>query len=359
MSRLVFIPECPGRYEYGLCIQAAAKAVEQEPSFHGTTFLITGASGMVGGAFCRMLLYLNRTKSLNIQLLLPVRSSTSPDSLKGISERPEVRMIPCDLTVPLEIPEKVDYVLHAACPTASSVLRNDCAGTARFAALSTLQILDLCAHKKIRSAVYLSSMEAYGKMEGLTDETGLGPIDLASPRSCYPESKRFCENLVACYASQYGVHAVSARLAQVLGAGIKAGENRAYASFARQALRGEPIILHTDGKSVGNYAHISDVVSALCTLFLHGKSGEIYNVCSDGASLPIRDFASRIALLLSKGKSKVAFDLPSDSTSLPYAPHTGLMLDNRKLKSLGWKNRFSLDDMILSLGEDLKEMEAL
>ena len=41
----------------------------------------------------------------------------------------------------------------------------------------------------------------------------------------------------------------SARLAQTFGAGILPTENRVFAQFARSAVNGEDIVLHTEGKS--------------------------------------------------------------------------------------------------------------
>ena len=70
----------------------------------------------------------------------------------------------------------------------------------------------------------------------------------------------------------------------------------------------------------------------------------------------IKDFARRISSLLSGGKSEIIFDIPKDISTLPYASHTGLVLDNTKLKNLGWQSRFTLDDMIVSLGKDLTEL---
>ena len=353
------LPECSNRPEYGKCIAKAAEYLEDKDAFRGATFLITGASGMVGGALCRLLLYLNRTEDLGAKLLLPVRASTRKETLFGILDRSEVTVFEHDLAGPFESAIKTDYIVHAACPTASSLLSGHSADSAVFSALSTINLLEMARHEKPKGMVYLSSMEAYGKLDGLADETMSGLIDLTSPRSCYPESKRYCENLIACFWAQYGIRAVSARLAQVLGAGIKPNETRAYAQFAKCALKKEAIVLKTDGLSRGNYVHLSDALCAILLLLSRGVSGEIYNVSGDNASLTIREFAGRISLLLSNGESRIVFDIPPDAASLPYASKTGLILGNAKLKCLGFKSRFTLDDMILSLGKDLIETNAV
>ncbi len=353
------IIECPGRREYANCVKAAAEAASDKSAFADATVLVTGATGMVGGALCRTLLYLNRVYGLRLKLLCPVRSEAGFGRLPGIYGRDEARVFVYEPDKTLAVEGKVDYVVHAASPTASAELRSSSADVIKSGALGILNMLELCREKQPRGMVFLSSMEAYGAMNARASEDTAGYIDLTSPRSCYPEAKRFGECACACYASQYGVNALSARLAQVVGAGIKPGENRAYAAFAKSALRGENITLKTAGASMGNYVHVSDAVSGILTLLTKGAPGQIYNVCGDGCSLTVAELAQLIGKLLSDGKSKVVRETQADGKNLPFAPDTGIILDNSKLKALGWSSRFGLEDMILSLGRDLAELKEI
>ncbi len=72
-----------------------------------------------------------------------------------------------------------------------------------------------------------------------------------------------CENMCVAYAKQYDLPVSIARLSQTFGAGILQTENRVFAQFARSAIRGEKIVLHTLGKSEGNYCYTRDTVKAL------------------------------------------------------------------------------------------------
>lgn len=122
-------------------------------------------------------------------------------------------------------------------------------------------VLEL-AREKNAAMVYVSSMEVYGN-PNLTHEVSeedYGYINLSNVRSSYPESKRMCECLCTAYASQYGVQVCTARLAQTFGAGILATENRVFAQFARSAISGSDIVLHTLGQSEGNYVYTSDAI---------------------------------------------------------------------------------------------------
>ena len=62
-----------------------------------------------------------------------------------------------------------------------------------------------------------------------------------------------CECLCSAYASEYQLPVKIARLAQTFGAGVNPSETRVFAQFARSLIHGEDIILHTEGKSYGNY----------------------------------------------------------------------------------------------------------
>ncbi len=118
----------------------------------------------------------------------------------------------------------------------------------------------------------VSSMEMYGKFEKegekspYIDEETLGYINPLEIRSNYPESKRMCENMCVAYKKQYDLPVSVARLSQTFGAGILQTENRVFAQFARSAIRGEDIVLHTLGKSEGNtYGYAADTCMKLNT----------------------------------------------------------------------------------------------
>lgn len=59
------------------------------------------------------------------------------------------------------------------------------------------------------------------------------------------------------------------------------GENRVFAQFARCAINGEDIVLHTFGKSEGNYCYMRDTVKALIILLVKDVNGEAYNISNE------------------------------------------------------------------------------
>ena len=214
------------------------------------------------------------------------------------------------------------------------------------------------ARKTSARMVYVSSMEVYGTLlEGVVaDESALGWINLAAPRSCYPESKRMCECLCAAYAAQYGVQVCSARLAQTFGAGVLPGENRAFAQFARSAMHGEDIVLKTCGLSEGNYVNTIDCVAGLLVLFAHGEAGLAYNIANEESHGTIREVAELANDVLGNGASNVVIDV-DESNSAGYAPDVHLRLSSARLRRLGWEPKTSLAGSFVELGAYMREQE--
>ncbi|MGN1275731.1 MAG: NAD-dependent epimerase/dehydratase family protein, partial [Floccifex sp.] len=216
-------------------------------------------------------------------------------------------------------------------------------------------ILELAKEKKSKSVVYVSSMEMYGAFDYLNHdvtENDLGFINPLNLRSNYPESKRLCENMCIAYLSEYDVPVKIARLAQTFGAGILPGENRVFAQFAKSAIKGEDIVLHTKGLSEGNYCYTRDCITGLFTILLKGKNGEAYNVSNPESHTTIADMAKMVAEKIASSEIKVVFDIPKENT-FGYASDTKMKLNSDKLQSLGWKPEVSLEESYRRMIEDM------
>nr|MCR5545287.1 NAD-dependent epimerase/dehydratase family protein [Lachnospiraceae bacterium] len=253
--------------------------------------------------------------------------------------------------------EKVDYIIHGAAITTSKVMVERPVETIFASIDGTKHVLEFAKEKKVKSVVYLSSMEMYGSFSSCDSpvkEDELGFIDIKNVRSNYPMTKRMCENMCVAYLSQYDVPVKIARLAQTFGPGILPGENRVFAQFARSAMKGEDIVLHTKGLSEGNYCYSGDAIYGILLILLSGVNGESYNVCNEKTHTTICDMAKMVCEKFSDGKSSLVFDIPKENT-FGYAADTHLRLSSEKLRSLGWEPKVDLEEayhrLILSMKE--------
>lgn len=319
--------------------------------------LITGATGLIGVSLVRAFLCINRKKDTEIKILALVRNRDKAQKIYGdLLNRMDMELVVGDITDELSIEQKVDYIFHCASVTTSKTMIDKPVETLMTSVLGTKNLLDLAVSNNVKSFVYVSSMEMYGSFKAIdhtVSENDLGYIDPLKVRSNYPESKRLCENMCIAYLSEYNVPVKIARLAQTFGAGILPGENRVFAQFARSAINGEDIVLHTLGKSEGNYCYTRDTIGGLIIMLLKGENGEAYNVTNPATHTSIADMAQMVSERLTGGKIKVVFDIPKDNM-FGYAADTKMKLNSDKLQSLGWTPEIGLEEAYQRLIASIK-----
>lgn len=327
--------------------------------FKDSSVLVTGATGLIGSLLVRSLAFVNRVYDLNMQIIPFVRNEKKAKDVFGdLLDRKDICLLVGDVTEKIKTDKKVDYIFHTASVTTSKTFVENPVGTLNVAIDGTRSVFEFAKESRAKSVVYVSSMEAFGITDPNKEkikEEDLGYIDVLSVRSSYSEGKRICETISAAYASQYNISIKIARLAQTFGAGVSAEDNRAYASFTRSALKGEDIVLHTTGNSVGNYCYTSDAILGLIAILCHGKQGEAYTVVNEETSMKIKDVAALVASTISGGKSKLVFDIPESALTYGYAPDVTMRLSNEKLRSLGWEPKVDLKEMFIRLANSIKD----
>lgn len=315
-----------------------------EELYH-STILVTGATGLVGSQIVKALLNMNQRKQSEIHVLALVRNVEKAERIFQEWKGDNLSYVVQEVTEPIQIRENIDYIIHTASPTSSKFFVDHPVETIRMSVNGTDHALQLAREKKVKGMVYLSSMEMYGVTDPLlpcVKEENLGYIDVLNVRSSYSEGKRICECLCASYAKEYQVPVRIARLAQTFGAGISYEENRVFAQFAKSAINKTDIVLHTAGKSVGNYCYTRDVVAAILLLLLRGNSGEAYTVTNEDSCVTIRQMAEMVASELADNEIKVVLDIPEDALTFGYAPDVKMQLNADKLRALGWKPEIGL-----------------
>lgn len=326
-----------------------AENFEWHEDLRDKTFLITGATGLVGATLCKCLLALNSRYGLNLRVIAPVRDVAKAHRLFGRSdEHLLVRSAEVNALSPADVPEKIDYLIHLAAPTASAFFVQSPVETLQTVVEGTAALLAFARQKGVASGVYVSSVEVYGAISDdsvpLTEEQQ-GYIDPLSSRSSYSLGKRTAECYVHAYAEEYGLPFKTARLTQTFGPGIDATDNRVFAQFARSAHSGHDIILHTQGESAKPYCYSIDAVGALLFILLKGANGAAYNVANDQTYISVREMAEFVRANFAPD---IRVRIEPDETK-GYAPTTRLKLDTTALRRLGWRPLFDLRTMFENL----------
>lgn len=323
--------------------------------FSNKTFLVSGATGLIGSLFIKFLLYINKTQKLNIKVIGLVRNLAKAEKIfKEYQGNSDLEFIVHDLGTGKIDLNHIDYILHGASITQSKIMITSPVETIEISVEGTREMLNLAVKNNVDAMVYLSSMEIYGQLnqDGKITEDNLGSLNLSDIRSGYPESKRLCEVLCKEYSKEYGLNVMSARLAQTFGAGVLSSDNRVFAQFAKSVIKNQDIVLHTNGKSEGNYIYTTDVIKALLVMMLYGKSGESYNVSNEENHMTIYEMAQLVINNFSNGKSQLVIDIPKEN--MGYAPNVKLWLSNQKLKNLVggvWQPTVNLVEMYRRLIE--------
>lgn len=315
-----------------------------------STFLVTGATGLIGQAIVRKLI------NINAKVIAVVRDVEKAEKLFGFNER--ISYIVSDITkLDIKI-VSVDYIIHAASNTSSRAFVENPVEVASTALEGTKRVLEIAKLSNVKGLVYLSSMEVYGtpSTDEKIDETHSTNIDTMKNRSAYPESKRMCECLCASYASQFKIPAKVVRLTQTFGPGVQYNDGRVFAEFARCVIEGRDIVLHTKGETKRSYLYTDDAVNAILTVLLKGNAGEAYNAANEETYCSIYEMAQIVARDCGNGKIQVRIE-EKDTSAFGYAPKLCMNLDTGKIQKLGWKPAMDLTGMFISMINNLRIRE--
>ena len=325
-----------------------AEQFELSELLRNKTFLITGATGLIGSVMIKCLLALNKKKNLGIRVVALVRNM---EKAKAVFDD-EFALIDFkqlglnNITID-SIGTRIDYIIHLASPTASKYFVEHPVETLRTSIDGTSAVLEYAKEAKVQGMVFASSLEVYGTNEDdrPIDEKFQGYVNPLDVRSSYNMGKRAAESLCHSYAKEYQVPVKIARLTQTTGAGIAEDDNRVIVQFARLTAKGEDIILHTTGESARPYCYTTDAVSAILYILLKGNTGEAYNVANEETYISARGMAEYLKSHFNPGIS-VKIELRDN---LGYAPVTKQRLDTEKLMILGWHPKNKLGDIFTKL----------
>lgn len=306
----------------------------------GTNILVTGATGLIGSCLVEVLM---RNPNRDYHVYAAGRNAErAKQRFADYWEYSDFHFIQYDVTQPLSDNTDFHYIVHAASNASPNFFAHNPVEVIKANIYGLDSLMAYGLKHQMRRLLYVSSGEVYGEGDGrVFTEDYSGYVDCTSPRSCYPSSKRATETLCVSYMQEYGADVVIARPCHVYGPHFTESDNRVYAQFIRNVLRGEDIIMKSTGAQYRSWCYVVDCAAALLYIMLKGEDGEAYNIADNSSNISIKELAEMIAYI---GGKKVVMQLPSDIEKAGYNVVTKSVFSTEKLNALGWKVEGTMEE---------------
>ncbi len=299
-------------------------------------FLVTGGAGFIGSHLIDALVKrgdvvaFDNFSSGRKEFL----SGTKVDIIRG-----EIR----NLNEIMEACKEVDVVYHYAADP--DVRRSFSKPLENFAidALGTVNVLEACRLNDVKQIVFASSSVVYGNAKIPTPEEA--PI---APVSNYGAAKAASECYVSTYSELYGVKATVLRYANIIGP--RSTHGIIYDFCLKLKKNPKELEILGDGTQRKSYFHVIDAVDATLMAESKTKKLSVINVGSE-ETINVRQISRLVVSALDlKG---VRYKCTGGKTGWPGDVPT-MLLSIEKLKSLGWRPKYSIKESISNTVEWLK-----
>ena len=309
--------------------------------FSGKSFLVSGASGLIGSFLVDVLMLRNSKHNQHIKIHALGRNSESAKRFTSYVADDFI-FTACDINSTIDFEGQYDFVIHLASNTHPLAYSSDPVGTITANIIGLNNLLSFSHSHGTKRFAFASSVEVYGVNRGDTEyfsEDYCGDIDISKARSGYCEAKRCGETLCQSYVQQYGLDVVIPRFARTYGPTMKNDDSKAIAQFIRKGLAREDIVLKSEGNQLFSYSYVADAVSGLITVILKGKNGMAYNIADSESDITLKNLARIIAEYAGKN---VVFEIPDDHEKRGYSQATKAVMNPSRLKSLGWSSLYDI-----------------
>ena len=223
----------------------------------GKCILVLGATGLIGSCIVDTLML--NPNDYDYKVIAAGRNrERAQRKFAAYWNNPHFSFAEIDVTLPMsknlnglilddvydDLTGRVDYIIDAASNASPNFFKQKPVEVMKANINGVANLMEYGLRHEMRRMVYVSSGEIYGEGDGSEfTEKSSGYVDCASVRACYPSSKRAAETLCMAYGAEYDADVVIARLSHTYGPGFTESDNRVYAQFIRNVLKGEEIVL--------------------------------------------------------------------------------------------------------------------
>jgi len=308
--------------------------------------MITGGMGFIGSHLCEQLLMEKH------DLVVLTKSFLKKHNIANISKKIKIEKI--DVTDFKRLGQSIqknkpNVIIHLAGQTSHSQSFKQPLNDIDSNAKSTLFILEEIRKSKLKCRFILgSTFIVIGRPQKI-------PIDEKTPcwpTTVYGANRLASEHYCKIYHEVYGLDTVTFRITNSFGPREQVISTKNAVNFLiYEAFKGNIITIFKKGKFFRDLIYISDVISGIKTIMKKGKSGELYWI-SSGKKIWFYELAKLLEKLTN---AKVKFVKTPNYTKKVDVGN--FVVNNSKLRSLGWKPKVNLDQGIKETLEYFKSQK--
>ena len=308
--------------------------------------LVTGGAGFVGSHLCDTLV------SDGHDVTVYTRNITKTKNLSQVFKKIKIESV--DVTNSILLRQKIlelkpDVIFHLAGQTSHKISFDDPFYDLDANTKSTLTILETIREFNYKCKFILgSTFVVIGKPQSLpvTEETS------CNPTSIYGANRLTSEHYCKIFNQLYNLDTVIFRITNSFGPREQLIPTKNAINYLiHQAYLGNELTIYNQGNFFRDVIYIDDVISALIILMNNAKSGNLYWISSN-----TKTWFSEIGQILKENTNGVV-NYGEASEYNKKVDVGNFLVENTKLRKLGWKPSISTKDGILKTLEYFSSLE--
>ncbi len=249
------------------------------------SLLITGGAGFMGSWISELIYYLNTRENWNTKLyILDNNFDYFGRNLLHITNSDFVCLINADVRYIYDIPNDVNYIIHAAATPDSRFHATSPMETMTTIANGTANILSISnLLSNLKKFVNVSSGNVYqinNSTKNIKEEYFSSPF-VIKPSSAYFEAKRYAEVLCSAARSEARIPLITIRPFTFCGAYQDLEAPWFLNNFINDGLHQRPVKILSDGKAFRSLMYGADLAFWILVIMLNSDTGKIFNVGND------------------------------------------------------------------------------
>jgi dTDP-glucose 4,6-dehydratase len=305
-----------------------------------THILVTGAAGFIGNNFVDLILA-EREDVTRVTGIDKLGYSGDVRNLEKALTDDRFSFVEGDVSderLIHQIVAGVDEIAHFAAESMVDRSVLNPRGFLESNVLGTGAVLEAARQHQVRRFLQISTPEVYGeRLSDAADER-----DGFLPRNVYAGSKAAAEMIASAYLRSFKVPVVITRGAVAIGP--RQHPEKVTPRWITAALTGQNLPVYGDGSAIRDFIYVEDLNRANELALRSGEVGTAYNVVSRD-EMTLKELAYQVLDHLGKPHSMAEFTVDRVAHDYNYK------MDDRRIRELGWKPRWSAREALAATVE--------